>query len=233
MKPSKEKIIIILGPPGSGKGTQAGLLAEKLGLFHLETSKIIEANLAQAKKGDFVKIKGKKYFLIKEKKERDKGGLMSPPLVSFWLEKKIRQLKREEEGIVFSGSPRTLAEGKEIIPLLKKLYGKNSIKIVLLLVREKYSIWRTTHRRICQLFRHPILFSKETKNLRNCPFDGSKLIIREDDDPEAIKTRWKEYKERTLPLIDYFKKEKLKVIKVNGEPPPVIVFQEILKAISR
>jgi adenylate kinase len=233
MKPSKEKIIIILGPPGSGKGTQAGLLAEKLGLFHLETSKIIETNLAQAKKGDFVKIKNKKYFLIKEKTERDKGGIMSPPLVSFWLEKKIRQLRKEGEGIIFSGSPRTLNEGREIIPLLKKLYGKNSIKVVLLSVREKYSAWRTTHRRICRLFRHPILFSKETKNLKNCPFDGSKLIIREDDDPKVIKTRWKEYKERTLPLIDYFKKERIKVIEVNGEPPPVVVFQEILKAISR
>ncbi|MFQ6049925.1 MAG: adenylate kinase, partial [Candidatus Paceibacterales bacterium] len=70
-------------------------------------------------------------------------------------------------------------------------------------------------------------------NLTKCPWDGSKLIRRKKlDDPETIKIRLKEYKERTLPLFDYFKKEKLKVKKINGSPPPATVFKNILKALK-
>ena len=58
----KPQVIIIIGPPGSGKGTQAELLAENLNLYHFETSEIIEKNLAEAKKGDFVKVGDKKYI---------------------------------------------------------------------------------------------------------------------------------------------------------------------------
>ena len=61
----KLMVIILLGPPGSGKATQAELLAETLNLYHLETSEIIERNFAIAKEGDFVKIGSKKYFILK------------------------------------------------------------------------------------------------------------------------------------------------------------------------
>jgi adenylate kinase family enzyme len=130
-----------------------------------------------------------------------------------------------------SGSPRTLYEAKEVTPLLKKLYGPKNIKIVLLSVSAKESIFRNSHRRICELMRHPILYSKETAQLKKCPLDGSKLIKRKGlDDPAIIKVRLKEYRERTWPLIGYFKKEGLSVKKINGSPPPAIVFKSILKA---
>ena len=59
---SKELVIILLGPPGSGKGTQAGLLADKLGLYYFETSKILEKSFKLSKKQKFIKVAGKKYF---------------------------------------------------------------------------------------------------------------------------------------------------------------------------
>jgi len=234
MKPSKKipKIIILLGPPGSGKGTQAGLLAEKFNLYHLETSKIIEAQLINAKKDDFVKIKGRKFFLLKEKKLRESGGLMSPPLIAFWIRNKIKEIAKEKKGIVFSGSPRTLYEGKELIPLLKRLYRAKNIKIILIELSEKESIRRNSHRRSCVLMRHSILWSKETKNLTKCPLDGSKLVFRKDDTPEIIKVRLKEYNERTLPLLEYLKKKGLKIKKVNGGQSVAKVFHDILKVVK-
>ena len=230
MKPSKEIIIIILGPPGSGKGTQASLLAEKLDLFHLETSKIIEAKLRDAKKSDFVKVGGGKYYLFKEKEEREKGELMSPPLISFWVENKVQEVKRAGKGIVLSGSPRTQKEGEALLPIFKKLYGQKNIKVILIDLKAKDSIWRNSHRKTCQLFRHPIIFNQETKNLKKCPLDGSKLFSRKDDTPKVIKNRLEEYKERTLPVLNYFKKAKIKLVKINGAPPPAVVFQNILKS---
>lgn len=236
MTPSKNKklVIIVMGPPGSGKGTQATLLAENLNLYHIETSKILEERFSQAKKGDFVEIEGKKYFFLNEKKLWQTGILCSPPFVTYLVKEKIKELFKEGKNLVLSGSPRTLYEGKEIIPLLKKLYGKKNIKIFSLEISPKETIKRNSQRRICQLMRHPILATKkEFLNLKYCPLDGSKLLKRKGlDDPETIKVRIKEYKERTFPLLDYFKKEGLKVIKINGSPPPAEVFKNILKSLK-
>jgi len=228
----KPLVIIILGPPGSGKGTQAELLAEKLNLYHLETSEIIEKNLAAAKKGDFVKVGDKKYFLLEEKKLREAGKWMSPPLIAFWGKEKIKALAKEGKGIVFSGSPKTLYEAEEVTPLLKKLYGSLNIKIILIEQSPEVSILRNSKRRICQLMRHSILYTKETSRLKRCPFDGSELVFREDSSPEIIKSKLKEFKERTLPIIDYFKKQDFEVKKINGEQSVADVFQDILKSIS-
>jgi adenylate kinase len=232
MKTSNKKIIILIGAPGSGKDTQAELLAGKLNLFNLETSEVIERNLANATKGDFVIVKGKKYFLSDEKRLRETGKLMSPPVITVWIKNKMKELAKEGKGIVTSGSPRTLYEGKELIPFLKKVYGPKNIKIILIKVSEKETIWRNTHRKTCELMRHTILYSKATSRLKNCPFDGSKLILRKYDNPAVIKVRIKEYEERTIPLMDYFKKEKLIIKKIDGSPTPAIVFENILKALK-
>ena len=233
MKHSKNKrAIIVLGPPGSGKGTQAELLAEKFNLFHLETSEIIERKLVGIQEDDSVVVKGEKYFLIEEKRKRESGKLMSGPLIGFWMTEKIKELAEERKGIVTSGSPRTLDEAKDIIPSFKKLYGVKNIKIIWLKLGAEDVIWRNSHRKTCELMRHPILFTKETSKLRKCPFDGSKLLIRKDDTPEAIKVRLERYEVETLPVVDYLKKEGLKIKNINGSPPPAEVFASILKALN-
>lgn len=231
MKPSKP-VIIIIGPPGSGKGTQATLLAEKLGLFYFETSKIIEEKVMRAKENDYVSIEGKKYYLRDEKRIWEKGGLCSPPFVTFLVKEKIKDLAKRGEGIVFAGSPRTLYEAKRIIPLLERLYQKKNIKVILFTLSAKSSLFRNSNRRICELFRHPILFNKETENLTRCPLDGSKLIRRKKlDDLETIKIRLKEYKERTLPIIEYLAKRGYKVQKISAAPPPALIFKKILNSL--
>ena len=228
----KGLVIILLGPPGSGKGIQAELLAEKLNLYYLETSRIIEANLKNAKKSDLVIVKGKKYFLLNEKRLKETGKLMSPPLIVFWMKNKIKELAKVGKGLSIAGSPRTLYEGKEVTPFLKKLYRPSNIKIILIKLNQEQSVWRGIRRRTCELMRHPILYTEETSKLRKCPLDGSRLIIRKDDTREVIRVRLKEYQERTLPLIDYFKKQGFKIREVNGEKSVAGVFKDILKAIK-
>lgn len=234
MKPSKPLVIIIMGPPGAGKGTQAELLSDKFNLHYLETSQLIEARVMTAKKGEYVRVKARKYYLLDEKKLWQSGILCSPPFVSYLVRKKIIELAREGKGIVMAGSPRTLPEGKDQIPLLKKLYGSDKIKIIFLEITPEQTIWRNSRRRICQLMRHPILYTRETQKLRRCPLDGSKLVKRKGlDDPETIKVRLKEYRERTQPLLKYFKEQGLKVKKINGEQSVEEVFQDILKAVGK
>lgn len=221
-----------MGSPGSGKGTQAILLAEKLELFYWETSKVVGREIEKAAQGSFIEIEGEKFYFEEEKKLREEGKLWDPPFVVYIVKKKLKELAQEERGVVLAGSPRTSYEGEKIIPLLKKLYGPQNIKVVLLEVNEDEVIWRNTRRRECQLSRHPILYSKETVQLTRCPLDGSKLVSRVDDTPEVIRVRLKEYRERTLPLINLFQKEGLKVIKIDGSPPPADVFKNILKVLK-
>jgi len=132
-----------------------------------------------------------------------------------------------------SGSPRTLYEGERLIPFLKKFYKRENIEVILLEQSAETSIFRNSHRRICRLMRHPILYTKETARLKKCPIDGSELMKRKGlDNPETIKVRLKEYRERTFPLIELFKKEKLRMKRINGEKPPADVFRDILKALK-
>lgn len=227
------QLIILFGPPGAGKGVQATLLSEKCNLYHLETSKIIEQKINFAKKEDFELVDGKKYFLIKEKQCWETGILCNPILVAFWLNNKIKELAELKKNVLIEGSPRTLEEAKKMIPFLKKTFGKDNIKLIFIKISPKITLFRNSHRKICSLMRHSILYSKETEKLRYCPLDGSKLIRRKGlDDLDTIKIRLQEYKKRTLPLIKYFKRQGLSIYKINGEKNVAEVFESILKIIS-
>lgn len=234
MNKDKKLVLILIGPPGSGKGTQAGLLAEKFELFHLETVRVIEPIIMNAKKGDFLVVKGKKYDLLKEKKSWETGKLWSTALVLRILKDKIKILAKQEQNLIMTGSPRTVYEGEELISLLEKLYGRSNIKILLFELSVQQSIWRNSHRKICELMRHPILYTKETEKLNFCPLDGSRLVKRGVlDTPDVIKERFKVYEQQTFPLIEYFKKSGFKVIKINGEQSVSDVFSNILKHLEK
>lgn len=235
----KKQVIILFGPPGAGKGTQAELLADKLNLYYFETSKILEEkfreaeNLSTESPQRFIEFKGEKYDILNEKKLWEEGVLCSPPFVVYLVKEKIKDLFKLGKNLVLAGSPRTIYEGKEIVLLLKKLYDVKNIKVILIEISAKETIFRNSHRRICQLMRHPILYNKETVKLTMCPLDGSGLIKRKGlDEPETIKVRLKEYQERTFPVLEIFKKQGIKVKKINGEQSVADVHKDVLKAVK-
>ena len=231
-----KQIIILFGPPGAGKGTQSELLSEKMGLYLFETSKILERefkkseNLPEDSPERFIEFEGDKFDALKEKEIWKSGTLNSPPWVTYLVIREIKKLAQEGENIILSGSPRTVYEAEREMPVLAELYGKENIKIVLIEISPEVTVFRNTHRKICELMRHSILFNKETEKLKICPLDGSKLVKRKDlDDPETIKTRLVQYKERTLPLFEYFKANGFAVNKVDGEGSVAQVHEKILK----
>jgi len=227
----KKQVIILLGPPGAGKGTQAELLSDKLSLYYFETSKILEQEFKNPSE-ESIEIDGEKFDVSNEKKLWEDGILCSPPFVTYLVMERVKKLAAEGESLVLAGSPRTLYEGERVMPLLKELYGEENINVFLIDISAEQTIFRNTHRRICELMRHPVLYNKETENLKICPLDGSKLIRRKGlDDPETIKIRLKEYRERTFPLIELFGKQGIEVNKINGEQSVSDVHKEILKVI--
>lgn len=233
-----KRIVILFGPPGAGKGTQSELLKDKLGLFYFETSRILERTFKQAENfledssKRYIEVDGEKYDILNEKKLWLEGILCSPPYVSYLVKKEIRDLAEQGESLILAGSPRTVYEGENIIPLLKELYG-NEIKTVVMEISPEETIHRNSNRRLCELMRHPILYTEETKDLMICPLDGSKLIKREGlDDPESIKVRLDEYKNRTYPVLEILERNDIEVIKINGEQSPADVHKDILSAIK-
>jgi len=134
---SMQQAVILFGPPGAGKGTQASLLADKLGLYYLETSKLLEERFRNAKEGEFVEADGKKFFMKEEEEIWGSGVLNSPPFVTMVVKEAIGELYKLKKSVLLAGSPRTLYEAKAELPLLKELYGQAYITIIMLELQDR------------------------------------------------------------------------------------------------
>lgn len=229
----EKQIVMLFGPPGAGKGTQAEILADKTGYYHFESSKIIEACFKNESPEKVFEVEGKSFKVDDERKRWEAGLLNSPPFVVNLMVEKIKELADAGKSIIFSGSPRTVYEAEKELPLLKNLYGQENIKFVMLEISPETTIFRNSHRRICELIRHSILFSPETEKLTKCPLDGSDLLKRKGlDDLETIKKRIEIFKAETFPVVEVIEKEGLHVKKVRGEQSVADVHKDVLEAIK-
>jgi len=228
-----KQAIILFGQPGAGKGTQAELLAEKTHFLHIESSKLIEESFNTADPNKSIEADGQIYKMSDEKKLWQSGALCSFPFVAYLIKEKIREVANQGKGIIFSGSPRSIYEAGQELPLLKEFYGLENIKFFLLNIGAETTIFRNSHRKICGLMRHSILFNKETENLTVCPLDGSSLVKRKNlDDVETIKKRLEVFKKDTFPVIEFAKKQGVNVIEINAEQTVSKIFEDISKHLN-
>lgn len=215
----------LIGPPGSGKGTQADLLMEEKGFFHLESSKVIEEKFKNAPPDDPV--------IFHEMTLWKTGKLNTPKLVVQWILERVRALAAEGASIVFSGNPRTLFEVEAEMPIFEELYGATNIHVLHLSVPDERSIERNSKRRICKANRHPIPNLPAYAHLTTCPKDGSELITRALDTPETIKVRLQEYRERTAPVLGYLKDRGYSITDIDGDKTREAVHHHIVEALER
>lgn len=220
--------VIIYGPPGSGKGTQANLLANFFGLIHFDTGKYLESVVHDPKNSKNPDIQKERYHF-------DIGILVTPSFTLKIVKSKVKKIAKSDYGIVFSGSPRTLFEAKGLIPMVECIYGKKNIIPFVLKISESTSIRRNSSRLVCELCENTIIKTLLPKkfNLRACPVCGSKLRRRTLDNPKVIKVRLREYRERTKPIFAFLEKRGYVLHKINGEKSPKKVLRDIRRIVSK
>jgi len=216
-----QKVIIVMGPAGSGKGTQAKLLAKKFGLEYVGSGDILRA---RQKVGDFT---GKKLIKV-----MGSGALVPSFVVVKTLGDALERLKRQPKikGMVLDGWTRIIFEAILTDEALNWYDWDKNVKVILLNISRRTSYNRLTKRRQCKKCGRLIPWAGEFKKLKKCDKCGGELITRVDDNLESIKKRLEEYKNQTMKAINYYRKQG-RLIKINGEPSIEDIFKEILKTL--
>jgi len=212
-----KKTLILLGPPGAGKGTVGGKLSEIYNLLLISSGDLLRENV-----NNHTELGEKVNSYIK------KGELVPDELVEKIIEDRI---KREDckYGFILDGFPRTLKQAED----LEKIFqDKEDLIVIYLSASDEFLIKRLSNRRICEncgAIYHLINLPPEKEGI--CDKCGGKLIQREDDKPEVIKKRLDVYHKLTQPIIDYYRK-KGNFFEISGEgklEETITRIKEILK----
>ncbi len=222
MKNSQKLIIIILGPPGSGKGTQAEFLRKKFSLDYVGSGDLLRKRKIEK---DFT---GRKIAQV-----IDKGGLIPTPVIfKLWLDK-FEELKKKKlfRGFVMDGSPRKIFEAYLIEEILEWYGWDKNLKVILINISPKEAIRRLIKRKICEKCGKIILPTQSLKEIKKCPICGGKIIKRGDDTAAGVKRRLAWFQTEVQPVINYYQRTG-RLIKINGEQSVENVFKDILKALK-
>jgi len=209
--------IVILGPQGSGKGTQAEKLAQKFDAEHIDMGKFLrEVALLETPLGKEI------HEIINIKKE-----LVSDKILRKVIHLKIMGLPREL-GIVFDGVPRNIEQLNYFEEVLRES-GRKIDKAILIKLSEKESLERISKRRVCEKCKKVFILGKDIQNEKEkCDVCEGQIIQRIDDTKEGVMKRLKIFEQETMPMSEYYKKQG-KFIEIDGDKEIEKVFESILK----
>jgi adenylate kinase len=212
------KIIVIIGAPGAGKGTQSRLLSEEYGYPQISTGDILrEMARADTPLGQ------------KVKETMAEGRLVSDEILAEVIRARTSQPDCND-GYILDGYPRTIDQAR-LLEELASQQGKQ-IRFARIVVSEEALSKRLMGRRACprcgEIYN---IYFRPPKVDGVCDLDGAELVQRSDDHPEPVIRRLEEYKRSTAPLIDYYSKSG-RLIEINGELPVDDVFEKVLSAVD-
>jgi len=205
--------IVLLGPPGSGKGTQGERLSQELGFVKLSTGDMLREAV---RNGTPLGLKAKEYM--------DSGGLVPNDLIINLMKEKITSLG-DGASVIFDGFPRTVEQADA-------LGGQINVDLALNLdVDDAELLDRLTKRRSCPKCNAVYhLDYNPPKKKGICDKCGAELYQRDDDKEETVMNRLKVYRKNTMPLIEYYEKRgKLKTVQGTGDIDKI--FEEVKKAV--
>lgn len=212
-------LIVLLGPPGAGKGTQAKVLSEQLGLAHISSGDLFRENL---QKQTELGALAQGYM---------KRGELVPDNVTIAM---IRERMRREDcvqGAILDGFPRTVAQAEALDAWLEESNLGAVRKVPYIKVEEAVLVERLCGRWTCRANGH--VFHEKfnpPKKAGACDLDGSELYQREDDKEATVKTRIRVYFEQTAPLIEYYRRRGI-LAEINGQKTIAEVSGDLLASV--
>jgi len=206
--------LILLGPPGAGKGSQAKGLAARYGVPHISTGDILR-----------VAVRDKTELGVKARSYMDKGALVPDNLVVEIVAERLR-IDDCKTGFILDGFPRNILQAEAVEKMMGEL-GEKVDKVVNIEVSHKEIVKRLSGRRVCRSCGegYHIIFNPPMED-KKCDKCKGEIYQRDDDKEDTILTRLKVYEEQTAPLIDFYKKRG-SLISVDG----IGGFQEITEKI--
>jgi len=213
------RYIVLLGPPGAGKGTQAQVLAEKTGLAHISSGDIFRENLKN--QTDLGKM-AQGYM--------NRGELVPDDVTIGMIRERLNRPDCAS-GAILDGFPRTPAQAEALSQMLSEMNGK-VVSVPYIAVPAEVLIERLSGRwtcRTCGKVYHSIY--NPPKQAGKCDDDGGELYQREDDQPATVEKRIKVYLEQTSPLIEHYRQSGL-LVEIDGTQPIEEVTSRLLEVVG-
>ena len=206
--------LILLGPPGAGKGTQAAKIAERYSLAHISTGDMLRAEIASETP-----------LGIKAKSLIDSGELVPDEIIVGMVQNRIQQPDCQN-GFLLDGFPRTIAQAESLL-------GFSDIDCaVCITVPDEEIIDRMARRRVCPVCKNTYSVDVNSAEHFFCEACGAELVARDDDKPETVKHRLDVYAAQTFPLVNFFREKGL-LEEVCGSGTVDEVAQSIFKILEK
>lgn len=210
--------IVLLGPPGAGKGTQADPIAQRVGARKLATGDVLRAALrAQTEQG----LRAKAYM--------DRGDLV-PDEVILGIIKEAMAEPASANGVILDGAVRTVAQAQGLERVLQEL-GRTLDVVLMFDVDEEELVRRLGGRTVCEVCQTP--YSGRAPGSPCDKGDGGKLVRRKDDEPEAIRNRMRAYREQTAPVIDWYSANGARLVTIDAVGDQQSVTQRVMRELEQ
>lgn len=210
-------IIVLLGPPGAGKGTQADKLASRLGIPKIATGDVLRAALREGTKRG---LEAKSYM--------ERGDLV-PDSVILGILQDVMTSPSTEKGAILDGAVRTVPQAEGVGMMLREI-GKKVDKVLLFDVDDDELVKRLSTRMVCEGCQTPYTGADQGAACAKC---GGKLVRRKDDEPEAVRNRLAVYRRQTAPVIDWYRDQKMNVLKIVADAPVDEVTARAVEALGK
>ncbi len=209
-------ILLLLGPPGAGKGTQGELLARELGIPKIATGDVLRAALRDGTK------------LGKEAKSyMDRGDLVPDDVILGIMREKFES-DETKDGAVLDGVVRTVPQAHGLGVMLAEI-GRKLDKVLLFDIDDDKLVARLSSRTVCDKCQHPFRDREPGSECEKC---GGTLVRRKDDEPDAVRNRLQVYKDQTAPVIKWYEDRKCAPLKIKADGSLTEVTERALHALK-
>jgi adenylate kinase len=209
-------IIVLLGPPGAGKGTQADKLAARLGIPKIATGDVLRAALRDGTQRG------------REAKAYMERGDLVPDSVILGILQDVMTSAATKHGAILDGAVRTVPQAEGLGIMLAEI-GRKVDKVLLFDIDDDELVKRLSTRTVCQGCQTPYMGRDPGSECEKC---GGKLVRRKDDEPEAVRNRLEVYRTQTEPVIGWYDEHKMKVSKINADGAVDEVTSRALEALQ-